>query len=346
MENIGIDVAKKNSQICILTEGGELIEFRFRTSREGFAAVLGKRPRAKVLIEACGESEWIARCIEELGHEVIVGDPGYGLMYGARGNGIKTDRRDARALAEALRVGAYRAAHRLSENQRRLRRYIVTRENLVRARTNFVVVVQALLRQDGLRVPTGSAEHLERRLAAIEIPGHLMSAIAPTLAALQVINRQIKFLDEIIAIRVEDDARAMNLRSMPQIGPLTAATFVNAVDDPARFEGPHKLEAFLGLVPRERSSGELKRRGAITKVGSARARTLLVSAAVRIRRHKDPRLKSLWSWADKIAERRGKKVAMIALARRIAGVLFAMMRDGTTYQDRCDAAATATAVAA
>ena len=121
MEHIGIDVHKVESQICILTEGGEIVESRIRTQRERLAAVLGGRPRAKVLIEASTESEWVARCLEQLGHEVIVADPNFAAMYATRSRKVKTDRRDARTLAEACRLGAYRPAHRTSDRQRHVR---------------------------------------------------------------------------------------------------------------------------------------------------------------------------------------------------------------------------------
>src|SRR3989442_6461440 len=110
MDYIGIDVHKKESQLCILCEQGERGEPRIRTAPERFAAVLGERPRARILLEASTESEWVARCLEGLGHEVIVADPNFAPMYAARSRKIKTDRRDARALAEACRLGAYRSA--------------------------------------------------------------------------------------------------------------------------------------------------------------------------------------------------------------------------------------------
>ena len=108
MEHIGIDVHKNQSQVCILTADAELIEKRIRTDRDRFAAVLGCRPRARILIEASTESEWVARCLEAHGHEVIVADPNYAPMYAHRSRRVKTDRRDARALTEACRVEAYR----------------------------------------------------------------------------------------------------------------------------------------------------------------------------------------------------------------------------------------------
>src|SRR5262249_43759694 len=121
MDHIGIDVHKRESQICILAEGGELIEQRIRTEPERFAAVLGNRPRARILIEASTDSEWVARCLEGLGHKVIVADPNFAPMYATRTRKITTDRRDARALADANLLGAYRPAHRLSDAQRQVR---------------------------------------------------------------------------------------------------------------------------------------------------------------------------------------------------------------------------------
>jgi len=114
MDHIGIDVHKRESQIYILVEDGEIIERRIRTEAERFAAVLGDRPRARILIEASTDSEWVARGLEALGHEVIVADSNFAPMYATRTR-KKTDRRDARALAEACLLGAYRPAHRLSD---------------------------------------------------------------------------------------------------------------------------------------------------------------------------------------------------------------------------------------
>src|SRR6266849_1936153 len=97
MDHIGIDVHKRESQIYILAEGGEVFEQRIRTEPERFAAVLGARPRARMMIEASTDSEWVARCLEALGHEVIVADPNFAPMYATRTRKVKTDRRDARA---------------------------------------------------------------------------------------------------------------------------------------------------------------------------------------------------------------------------------------------------------
>ena len=135
MDHIGMDVHKKESQICILAEGGELLELRIRTEPERFAAVRGPRPPARIVLEASTDSEWVARCLEGLGHEVIVADPNFAPMDATRTRTVKTDRRDARALADACLLGAYRPAHRLSDPPRHVRGRLIVRDAVVRTRT-------------------------------------------------------------------------------------------------------------------------------------------------------------------------------------------------------------------
>jgi len=106
MDFIGFDLGKVASQICIITAEGELLEYRIKTDREQLAKLLGGRPQARILIEAGTESEWVARYLEQLGHEVVVADPNFAPMYATRSRRVKTDKRDARTLAEACRLGA------------------------------------------------------------------------------------------------------------------------------------------------------------------------------------------------------------------------------------------------
>src|SRR5258706_2035364 len=166
MDHIGIDVHKRESQIYILADGGEVIEQRIRTEPERFAAVLGSRSRARILIEASTDSEWVARCLESLGHEVIVADPNFAPMYATRRRGVKTDRRDARTLAEACRLGAYRPVHRASAPQRHVRAQLAVRDALIRTRTRYVSLVKALVRRDGLRLAPGQPGHTATKVAA------------------------------------------------------------------------------------------------------------------------------------------------------------------------------------
>jgi transposase len=332
MDHIGIDVHKKESQICILGAEGEIIERRVRTTPERFAEILGDRPRARILIEASTESEWVARCLEGVGHEVIVADPNFAPMYATRSRRIKTDRRDARALVEACRLGAYQPTHRLSDAQRHVRARLTVRDALVRTRTGYISVVRALLRQHGWRVPTGSAEGFIRRVLALRVLGRLLSELAPLLAVMRQVNQQLAYSDERIAAVARADERVARLQTVPCVGPVTAAAFVATLDDAGRFARAHQVEAYLGLVPREWSSGEGQRRGRITKAGQRRVRSLLVQAAVSIRRLRHPTTTALREWTERLAARRGRFIAVVALARRLAGILYARLRDGTRYQ--------------
>jgi transposase len=152
MDHIGYDLGKVSSQICIITEDGELIERRIKTSRESIAQLLGTRSPARILIEASTESEWVARYLEELGHEVIVADTNFDAMYSTRTRRVKTDKRDARALAEACRLGYYRPAHRTSDKQRHVRAQLAVRETRVRTRSKYISLISTLLRRDGYRI--------------------------------------------------------------------------------------------------------------------------------------------------------------------------------------------------
>jgi transposase len=332
MDHIGIDVHKRESQIYVLGESGEVIERRIRTEPERFAAVLEARPRARILIEASTDSEWVARCLEGLGHEVIVADPNFAPMYATRSRKVKTDRRDARALAEACLLGAYRPAHRLSDRQRHVRGRLLVRDAVVRTRTRYISLIRALLRQHGYRVPSGSAENFVHRVQTLPLPGRLRSVVAPLLALMRPLNQQLAYSDATIEHLAVEDPRVPRLRSVPSVGPITAAAFLATIDDAQRFHHAHQLEAYLGLVPREYSSGETQRRGPITKAGHSRTRWLLIQAAVSILRRCPPQAEDLRTWALHIAARRGKQVAVVALARRLAGILYALLRDGSVFE--------------
>jgi transposase len=128
------------------------------------------------------------------------------------------------------------------------------------------------------------------------------------------------------------DPVVARLTTAPTIGPVTAVAFVATLDDVGRFGNAHRVAAYLGWTPTERSSGEQQRRGRISKTGNPRLRSLLVEAAWRILRTKQPAAAGLRAWAEQIAARRGRSVAAVALARRLAGILYAMWRDGRDYR--------------
>lgn len=332
MEHVGMDVGLRESQLAILTEAGELLDKRIRTERNRLVEFFGSRARAKILLEASTESEWIARCLEDLGHDVVVADPNYAPMYCHRTRRIKTDRRDAHALAEACRVGAYRQAHRASDEQRRLKGVLAVRDNLVRTRTRWIVLIRSLLRREGLRLASCGAEVFARRVDDLGLPVHLLADVAPLLLLLTPLNEQIKSLDQHLARIACTNETAKRLTTVPGVGAVTAVSFVATLDQASRFGGAHQVESYLGLVPMEWSSSEVHRKGHITKAGNSRMRWLLVEAAWRVLAgRKSPAAAPLREWAERIAQRRGRSVAAVALARRLAGILYAVWRDRSAY---------------
>ena len=174
MEYGAIDLHTQDSQIRIVTEAGTVVlDRRIRTRADRFAAMFGDRAPMRILLETGTESEWVAQCLEALGHVVVVADPNYAAMYGTRIRRIKTDRRDVAALAEANRRGVYRATHRASATAQALRRQLQVRAHLVTVRTGLINLVRAHVRAAGYRVPSGTAETTGRRIARLDLPATL-----------------------------------------------------------------------------------------------------------------------------------------------------------------------------
>jgi len=160
----------------------------------------------------------------------------------------------------------------------------------------------------------------------------LRAELAPLLALLPALNAGITALEAQLTALAAADPVITRLATAPSVGVITAAGVVAVLDDITRFPSAHAVEAYLGLVPRESSSAERHRRGAITKTGNSRARWLLVEAGWRLLRSTAPAAAPLRSWGQALAARRGKRVAAVAVARRLAGVLYAMWRDETDYE--------------
>ena len=249
MDTIGLDLHKRESQLCIGRDDGSVEERRIVTSREPFRAILGNRSPARVLVEASTESEWVARHLEPLGHDVIVADPNFAPMYATRSRRTKTDRRDARTLMEACRLGAYRSAYRLSNERRHVRAELAVREALVRTRTRYIALAKALVRRDGLRVASGEAHLVAKRITALDLSDGLRAELVPLFQVLGPINEQIAAADHRIAVVAHADPAMALLATAPSIGPITASTIVATVDDVARFRTAYQFETFLGLVP-------------------------------------------------------------------------------------------------
>ena len=335
MEYGAIDLHKKESQVRIMTEGGEVIDRRIATTRDRLTTLFWGRPHARILIEASTESEWVAQHLETLGHEVVVADPNYTLMYGHRSRRVKTDRRDVAALAEACRHGIYRPAHRRSAQQRAVQWQLNIRRELVATRTRAISVVRAIARHTGYRIAGGATDTFLQRVAALNLPVPLEETLSPVRKVMEVLDQELAQADAQFEALIANAPIVKRLTTCPSIGAITAAAFVAALDDVGRFVGPRgaaQVTSYLGLVPREYSSGEHQQRGRVLRTAHPYVQALLVQAAWRVYRSSHPRVAALRSWEQAIERRRGKKIAIVALARRLARILYAMWRDGTDYQ--------------
>jgi transposase len=335
MEYGAIDLHKRRSLIRIVSETGAVVlERRMETTRAALTAVFAPRPLARVLVESSTESEWVAQHLEGLGQTVVVADPNFAAMYGTRSRKVKTDQRDVAALAEACRTGTYRPAHRASPAARTLRQTLRVRQQLVRQRTGLINLLRALLRQEGIGLASGSAERVLVRLAAVALPAALDATLAPVRAILGELTRTLTTLDAQLHTRAVADPVTQRLLSAPGVGPVVALTFQAVLDTPTRFGGAAaRASAYLGLVPQEYSSGESHRKGAITKAGPGDLRALLVQAGWVIWRGTRSPGTALRTWAHALAARRGRQVAIVALARRLSRILFALWRDGTVFRE-------------
>ena len=337
-----IDLHKKESQVRIVTERGEVIDRRIATHRDAFTQLFGGRPRMRVLLEASTESEWVACHLEGLGQEVIVADPNYAPMYGGRSRRIKTDLRDVAALTTACGQGIYRPIHRRSAARRAIQAQLRVRDELIEARGRAISMVRALTRAEGLRLRSGSAATFVHRLAGLELSPTLAVTVAPVCEMLGGLNEALRRADARLADLVRTDPDVARLTTFPSIGAVTAAAFVGALDDVTRFRRANQVANYLGLVPREYSSGEQQRRGHIVRSAHPRVQALLVQAAWRVWLSSRAETGRLRDWARFLAKRRSLRIAIVALARRIARILFAMWRDERAYEaPRRDARATA-----
>lgn len=334
MEYGAIDLHLRRSQIRIINADEQVVfDRRVDTTREALTQLFDGRARMRILIESSTESEWVAQHLEGLGHEVVVADPNYLPMYGERSRKVKTDRRDVAALAIANRRELYRRAHRATGAARRQRQTLRVRRQLVRTRSGMISLLRAVLRQEGWRLSAGTAETVVPRLDALALPAPLLAVVAPLRTTLAQLTAQLAELTDAVATAASAAPLTRRLMTAPGVGPILATTFVATLDDVARFGGQAaRVSAYVGLVPCEDSSAERQRKGHITKTGSGELRALLVQASWTIWRSRRPEAAALRAWAQVLAARRGRRIAIVALARRLSRIVYAMWRDDCDFR--------------
>jgi transposase len=230
-------------------------------------------------------------------------------------------------------LGIYRRAHRVSAAQRARRQQLRVRRHLVQMRSRSISLLRAILRQEGWRLPSGTVEALEDRLDRLAVPAALQAILEPLRTWLAELNARIATADAEVATAAKSEAIATQLMTAPGVGPVVALTYQAVLDDPARFGGDaSRASALLGLVPSEDSSAERRLKGHITKTGPKDLRALLVQASWVIWRGRSAEGAALRTWAHALADRRGRRIAIVALARRLSRILFAMWRDRQDFR--------------
>src|SRR5664280_289221 len=330
MRIVALDLGAKKTSYCELSQG-QVVHRTTVSEVESLRPLLGPdQPAAKVAIEACREAWFVHDLLVEWGNEVVLVDTTRSRQLGIGQHGRKTDRIDAETLARALEAGRIPVAHVLSPKRRELRRVLGVRRALVESRAQLVTTVRGLVREQGGKIPSCNTEHFVSKVRGQKLVSNIAQLIEPLLVLVHGIDTQLVNVEGQLAALCAQEPIIAALTTTPGVGAVVAATFMSVIDEAKRFQSAHQVESYLGLVPSEDSSGGKRRLGAISKKGNCYLRSLLVQAAWTIVRSSD-KSDPLYLWAKKLEQRRGKRIAVVALARRLVGVLWAMWRDGTVY---------------
>lgn len=332
MQSIGLDLGSKESQICVSVRGTVLSERAIAT--RSLKDWLAGQPPSRVIMESCAESRTVASWARAAGHETYVVPATIARQVGVGARGLKNDERDARALAHyGCAIEQPATSHLKSSEAYELHNLLGTRRMLVQQRADLVRRVKSALRERVMpRVARfhESPEFTQKlRDLFAEHPDGLPLGLAIELEQIGLLSKQIEVLNEELERIAHQRPEVVLLMTAPGVGPVVALTFASLIDDPKRFANARALGNYLGLTPGEATTGFKERKTSVTKAGSSTMRALLVQAAWGVWRTKAKT--PLGEWVHRLAERRGKKVAIVALARRLATILWAMWRDQKSF---------------
>lgn len=330
MKHVAIDLGSRESQICVREADGRIVEEGKYPTKKLPSMMAGWEPR-RIVMETSAETFLLADAAKQASHEVRVVAATLARTLGVGARGIKNDQRDARALSEASCRIDLGSVHVPSRASRELKSICGSRELLVETRTMLINNVRGWLRTQLWRIRSGATVSFAERVRAhaanvAPLPDH----IERQLRVIETVSTEIRAADAQVRHLAKNDPVCVSLMTVPGVGPITAARYRAALDDVTRFGSAHAAQSYLGLTPGECSSSLRERRTGITKAGASATRRMLVQSAwSALRTHPD---EPMVRWAKKIAERRGIQIAVVALARKIAGILFAIWRDGSTYR--------------
>jgi transposase len=336
----GIDVSLEQSSVCVVDGGGKIIrEAKVASEPEALIdwfSSLGFG-LARIGLEAGPLSQWLFAAMKEAGLAVELLETRH-VRNAFKTMPVKTDRKDARGIAELMRLGWFRPVHCKSMPAQETR-VVLTARSLVQAKLRDIEMsLRGILRGFGLKVGETTPLRFSARINEL-VSGHpTLEAIGAALLAVhEVLLRELKGLERRVRTMGRNDARARLLMSAPGVGVVISLTYVSAIDDPARFKSSKNVGAHYGMTPKKYQSGETDFTGRISKVGDKSVRTALYQAA-HIILSRPVKGSTLKSWAMKLAKRVGMQKAKVALARKLAVIMHRMLVEGKPFNFAATAA--------
>jgi transposase len=329
----GIDVSLKESCVCVLEARGRVIrEAKVASEPEALIAWFGQLGLSMTLIglEAGPLSQWLFAAMREAGLAVELLETRH-VRNALKTMPVKTDRKDARGIAELMRIGWFRPVHCKSLSAQETRA-ILTARKLVETKLHDVEMsLRGILRGFGRKVGKTTASGFARRIRELVVGHpHLESVAEALLSIREVLMREFNGFEKRVRIMARHNEQARLLMSTTGVGAIISLTYVAAIDDPARFESSKVVGAHYGMTPRKYQSGETEYDGRISKIGDASVRRALWQAA-HVMLTRPVKGSALKNWALRVAKRRGMAKAKVALARKLAIVMHRMLVDGTTF---------------
>jgi transposase len=330
----GLDISVKTTAVCVVNGNGQvLLETVVESSPDAIADRLRELGQSleRIGLEAGPLSQWIYAGLIDIGlAPVCVETRHMHAVLSARIN--KTDRNDARGIAQMMRVGLFKAVHVKTPASQHRRLLLTSRKLLQRKIYDIENDLRGSLRNFGLKVGVVGAVKFEDRIRELVADHPVVAAIVgPLLEARAVLRIQFAKLHRMLLELVRTDPICRRLMSAPGVGPIVALTFRTCVDNPARFSRSKCVGAHYGLTPRLYQSGEIARTGRISRCGDVMLRSSLYEAALVVLTGPG-RWNPLKAWGISVARRRGMQKAIVAVARKLAIILHRMWRDNTDFR--------------
>lgn len=337
----GIDVSLEQSSVCVVDAAGKIVrEAKVTSEPEALARFLAGLgyPMARVGLEAGPLSQWLYMGLNEAGVATVLLETRH-VRAALSAMVVKTDRNDARGIAQLLRMGWFRPVHCKSVGSQEIRSLLTGRKLLQAKLLDVELSIRGILRGFGLKVGSISRGRFAERVREL-ISGQEMleTVIGAMLTARASLWSEMTHLHRRLLEIVRDDVVCRRLMTVPGVGAVVALTFKAAVNDPSRFSSSKSVGAHFGLTPKKYQSGEIDVTGGISKTGDAQVRSVLYEAA-QVMLTRSTRFSALKRWAMEVAKRRGMMRAKVALARKLATVLHRMWIDSIDFRFGKEAAA-------